>query len=115
MATESVVWPCETAAAAKALLRVPKAGAAQPKLGEHPHPKELRYAETTLEPLALALKTNLWPRLSQRGAFIILVRTPGVTPRWPWFIGRLCRGTLNKFVGDLVSASGGGPPTHGLA
>jgi hypothetical protein len=59
-------------------MRAPKAGAAQPKLAEHPHPKELRYAETTLEPLALALKTNLWPRLSQRGAFIILVRTPGV-------------------------------------
>ena len=46
MTTESVVWLCETAAPAS--MRVPKAGAAQPKLGEHPHPKKLRYAEAIL-------------------------------------------------------------------
>jgi hypothetical protein len=43
MATEIVVWPCETAAAAKALLPVPKAGGRATEVGEHPHPKITPY------------------------------------------------------------------------
>jgi Protein of unknown function (DUF499) len=71
MATESVAWPCDMAAAPKALLRLPKAGAADPKPGEQmPPPKGVRYAEATLEPPALQDLVDALPDVLKAAAGI---------------------------------------------
>lgn len=72
-APESVAWPCDMAAAPKALLRVPKAGASDPKPSEQPsYPKGTRYAEATLEPLALQDLVDALPDVLKAAAGIPL-------------------------------------------
>jgi hypothetical protein len=73
MAPESVAWPCDMAAAPKALLRVPKAGVSDPKPSEQPsYPKGARYAEAALEPLALQDLVDALPDVLKAAAGIPL-------------------------------------------
>jgi hypothetical protein len=70
LATESVAWPCDMAAAAKVLLRVPKAGSsAEPKSED---PKGLWYAEAALEPLALQDLVDALPDVLKAAAGVPL-------------------------------------------
>jgi len=72
-ASESLAWPCDMAGAAKALLRVPKAGGEEPKPDERPsYPKGVRYADAVLEPLALQDFVEVLPDVLKAAAGVSL-------------------------------------------